>query len=195
MDERARCEWIATHILPCEAEIRGWLRRHVRTLSPDDIDDVLQEAYARLWSASTDFSRVRNGRSYFYVVVRRLLLEQARHARIIPMERIGEIESLNIISSAPGPERITSARQVLEHVRRVVAGLPPRCRRAFELHSFAGFSQREIARSMGISENTVENHLTKAFARIIEAIGAEPISVGELGTVEPDKYDVDQQTD
>jgi len=196
MDDQARWDWIAAHILIYEGEVRGWLRRKVRTLSPEDIDDVLQEAYARLWSAAADFSRIRNGRAYFYTIVRRLLLEQARRARIIPMERIGEIESLHIISSEPGPERLTSARQVLEHVRRIVANLPPRCRRAFELQNFAGLSQREIAHSMGISEKTVEIHLAKAFTRIVETIGAEPASVGEIETtLETDGNEVDQQED
>ena len=196
MDDRARCEWIAAHILIYEGEVRGWLRKNVRTLSPEDIDDVLQEAYARLWSGTSDFSRIRNGRAYFYTIVRRLLLEQARRARIIPMERIGEIESLRIISDEPGPERLTSARQILDHVRRIVANLPPRCRRAFELQNFAGLSQREIAHSMGISESTVEIHLTKALARIVEEIGAEPASVKEIETTFGiHEHDVDQQED
>jgi RNA polymerase sigma factor (sigma-70 family) len=196
MDDRARWEWIAAHILICESEVRGWLRKNVRTLSPEDIDDVLQEAYARLWSASADVSQIRNGRAYFYTIVRRLLLEQARRARIIPMERIGEIESLHIISSEPGPERLASARQVLEQVRHIVTNLPPRMRRAFELQNFTGLSQREIAQTMGISEKTVEIHLTKAIARIVEAIGTAPAPVGEAETtLGIHEHEVDQQED
>lgn len=94
MDERARHQWIATHILPHEGEARGWLRRHMHTLAVADIDDVIQEAYARLWLA--DFSQIGNGRSYLYTVIRNLLLKQARRARIVPMERLGEIEALRI---------------------------------------------------------------------------------------------------
>jgi DNA-directed RNA polymerase specialized sigma24 family protein len=46
---RLRHQWIADHILPWEAEVRRWLGRYTRTLRADDIDDLIQEAYARLW--------------------------------------------------------------------------------------------------------------------------------------------------
>lgn len=172
MDTKDRCRWIAAHILPHEREIRGWLRRHVCTLSPADIDDLMQEAYARLWSL--DFKHIQNGRSYLFTVTRNLLLEQARRARIIPMERMGEIDSLPIISEEPGPERRAHARQEFERLQRAVASLPARCRRAFELQKFDGLSQREVAEQMGITQKTVEKHLAKALARVIAAMTTEP---------------------
>ena len=109
MDDPARHHWVASYILPHEGEVRGWLRRHVRTLNPHDIDDLLQEAYTRLWTA--EYTHITNGRSYLFAVIRNLLLEQARHARIVPMERLGEIDALLIPSEEPGPDRRASARQ------------------------------------------------------------------------------------
>jgi RNA polymerase sigma-70 factor (ECF subfamily) len=48
VDDAAKYRWLATHILPHESDVRGWLVRHVRTLSRADADDLIQEAYARL---------------------------------------------------------------------------------------------------------------------------------------------------
>ena len=86
MTQPNRHQWVAAHILPHEAEVRAWLRRHVHRLSPADIDDLLQEAYARLWSR--DLAAIVNGRSYLFTVVRNLLGEHARRARIVPPERL-----------------------------------------------------------------------------------------------------------
>ena len=170
MDDTAKYRWIAAHILPHEADVRGWVIRHARTLSSADADDLIQEAYARLWSS--DLPVVENGRAYFFTVVRNLVLEQARRARIVPMERMGEIEALRIVSEEPGPERRVSARQELERLQRILEQLPPQCRRTFELRKFDGLSIRETAAAMSITESTVEKHLTKAFAIILEAIGS-----------------------
>lgn len=51
-NDQTRHRWIAAHILPHEGEVRGWLRRHAHTLSAADVDDLIQEAYARLSRAA-----------------------------------------------------------------------------------------------------------------------------------------------
>jgi RNA polymerase sigma factor (sigma-70 family) len=168
LQDRARHQWVATHVLPHEGEVRAWLRRHVHSLSPSDIDDVIQDAYARLWSA--EFSHITNARGYLFAVIRNLLLENARRARIVPMERLGEIEMLRIPSEEPGPDRRVSARQELERLERMVAGLPEQCRRAFQLQKFQCLSQRQIALKMNIAERTVEKYLAIALGRVLDAL-------------------------
>ena len=182
MDEGARYRWIATHILPHESELRGWLRRRLRSFGDNDIDDVVQEAFARIWGA--DFATIRNGRAYLYATVRHLVAEYARRSRIVPIELLGEIESLNLISEEPEPERRLSARQELDRLRMIVAALPVQCRRVFELRKFEGLSHRDVARRMGLSEKTIENHLTRALARISAALAAVDPS-GELTQPRP----------
>jgi RNA polymerase sigma factor (sigma-70 family) len=159
---------VATHILPHEGEARGWLRRHVHRLTLADIDDLIQEAYARLWLV--EFSHIANGRSYLFTVVRNLLIEQARRARIVPMERMGEIDALRIPSEEPGPDRRVNAHQELERLERILGHLPERCRQAFELQKFHSLTQREIAQTMNISEKTVEKHLAVALERVLQAL-------------------------
>jgi len=176
MNESSRYQWIAAHILPHEAGLRAWLRRRLASLTADDIDDLVQEAFARIWTA--DFRAIRNGRAYFYATITHLLGEYARRRRIVPIELLGEIESLNLISEEPGPEQRVGARQELQRLRSIVASLPPQCRRAFELRKFAGLSLKEVGAHMGVSEKTVENHLTRAFARISAQWAADlPMSV------------------
>jgi len=171
MDEPARYRWIAAHILPYEPELRGWLRRRLGALSANDIDDVVQEAFARIWAA--DFSNIRSGRAYLYATVRHLLAEYTRRSRIVPIELLGEIDSLSIISDEPGLDRRVGARQELDRLRAIVSALPVQCRRVFELRKFQGLSHRDIAQRMGLSEKTVENHLTRALARIAEVLASK----------------------
>jgi len=90
------------------------------------------------------------------------------------MERLGEIDSLLVPSEEPGPDRRASARQELERLERIVADLPERCRRAFELQKFHGFSQHEIALEMNITDKTVEKHLALALARVLESFKEGP---------------------
>jgi RNA polymerase sigma-70 factor (ECF subfamily) len=112
------------------------------------------------------------------------LAEYARHRRIVPIELLGEIDSLSIISDEPGPDRRVGARQELERLGAIVAALPVQCRRVFELRKFEGLSHRDVAQRMGLSEKTVENHLTRALARIAEVLAASA-PPNESGMSEP----------
>jgi RNA polymerase sigma-70 factor (ECF subfamily) len=192
MDDDARLHWVASHILPLEPELRGWLRAHARTVTRADADDLIQEAYARLWTAN--LQAVRQPRAYFYATVRNLLAERARRARIVPMERMGELEALRILSEEPGPERHASARQELERLLQAVSALPAQCRRAFELAKFESLSQRQIAAAMGIAEKTVEKHLAKALLRVGRAMRDTDGDAGEAERVRT-RHDEQRQSD
>ena len=193
MDDPARHHWVASYILPHEGEVRGWLRRRVRSLNAHDIDDLLQEAYTRLWTA--EYAHIINGRSYLFAVIRNLLLEQARHARIVPMERLGEIDALLIPSEEPEPDRRVSARQELERLERIVADLPMQCRRAFQLQKFQNLSQRQIAVEMNIKEKTVEKHLAVALVRVLDALKEDPDNAIRPPSLRISEHDSEQSKD
>lgn len=164
-----RHRWIADHILPWEGEVRRWLSRYTRTLDADDIDDLIQESYARLWS--TDFSRIRDGRTFLYSVVRNALQDQLRRARVVQIECIAEIDALDI-GEVPGPERLVSAHQQFEQLIRALKKLTPQRRTVYQLRKFEGLSVREIAQKLGLAEKTVENLLRLAQAQLMTALFA-----------------------
>lgn len=166
MDRNSPRQWALEHIVPLEKEARHWLARHADTLTVADIEDLIQQAYARILTA--DLSAIERPRAYFYRTLRNLVTEQARRAQIVPMERLGEIEELFIPSEEPGPERRYTIRQELRELARHVQALPNQCRRVFELCKVLGFSIREVADELRLSERTVENHLANAQRHLAE---------------------------
>jgi RNA polymerase sigma-70 factor (ECF subfamily) len=164
-----RLQWLADHIVPYEARARSWLGHHARTLSHADVDDIIQEAYARIWVLPLE--TIKHPRAYFATIIKNLVAEHARRAKIVPMERMGEIDALSIASEEPGPERHASARESLEHLRDLLSALPPQCRRAFELRKFEGLTIQQAARALGITESAVEKLLARALAKILEGMG------------------------
>lgn len=171
MEQRRRIvAWIAAHVMPHEGGVRAWLRRSL--LNPEDIDDLIQEAYARM-AALDSVEHIEKPDGYFFQIVRNLLGEQIRRSRIIRIEAATEIESLSIYSDEPSPERAIAARRELARVKELIEGLPERCRRIFELRKIHGLPQREIARMLGVSESVVENDGAKGLRLIMQAMRDE----------------------
>jgi RNA polymerase sigma-70 factor (ECF subfamily) len=168
MNDTERRQWLVRHIVPYESRARSWLYRHVRTLCVADADDIIQESYARIWML--DLESITHPRAYFLTIIRNLVAEHARRAKIVPMERMGEIEALNIISEEPGPERHASARGELEQLHKILDTLPPQCRRAFELRKFDGLTIHQAAEVLGVTDSAVEKLLARALARVLDSM-------------------------
>lgn len=174
-DRNRVMHWVATEVLPHEKDLRVRLRRSVQ---PQDLDDIIQEAYFRI-SRLTDISQIRSGRAYLFTTARMLLLERLRRARIVNIEAIADIESLQISTDAPSPERVASGRRELDRVRKLLQGLPERCRRVLELRKIEGLPQRQVAEQMNLPEHIVENDVAKALKFILRSMTAHEVAAEE----------------
>ncbi|MES2054341.1 MAG: RNA polymerase sigma factor [Pseudomonadota bacterium] len=175
MEHQARLLWFAREVLPHEADVRRWLFGRIRGLSSCELDEVVQEAYARIWAA--DIERIGNGRAYLFVTARHIVGEHVRRSRIVSIELVADLESLNIVDDEIGAHRRLSGEQEVERVMAAIATLPPKCRQAFQLKKFEELSQREIAERMGIAESTVEKHLAKALRLVMQVMKAPAAGV------------------
>ncbi|MNR50673.1 putative RNA polymerase sigma factor FecI [compost metagenome] len=63
---------------------------------------------------------------------------------------------------APLQDELLYRRQQLMRLERALHELPSACRRAFLMRQVEGMSHNEIARSLGISTDMVNKHLTRA---------------------------------
>lgn len=170
MKDEARYRWIADHVLPFERQVRLWLRHKVRSLSGADLDDLIQEGYARLLHAN--LSLVTDGPGFLCSTIFNLWLDQRRRSRVVPIDLLENVDPERI-DEAPDPERRASARQQYERLVQAMQQLPEQQRIAFEFKQFAGLQVREIAERMAINEKTVEMHLRLALVQVTRLILGE----------------------
>ena len=83
--ERAR--WLAANILPLEPQLRSWLRR----VTPPglEVDDLIQESYAKLASLPAD-SQIAHPKAYLFQIAKRLISDYIRHSTVISIETMAE---------------------------------------------------------------------------------------------------------
>ncbi|MGE5500541.1 MAG: RNA polymerase sigma factor [Ignavibacteriales bacterium] len=193
-DSRARIvAWVGREILPHEADVRAWLRRSL--VSDGEVEDVVQEAYCRLLSLQRT-SHITSPRAYFFTAARAVVIDHLRRSRVVRIETATEIEALNVVLDEPSPERVAASRRELERVRRLIAALPDRCRRVFEMRKIEGLPQREIARQLGVTETIVENDVVKGQRLILKALAeGEEASGRATGMLEKDERARDRRGD
>lgn len=127
----------------------------------DDIADLRQDVYVRVFeSASKELPR--DAKSFLFTTARNLIIDRLRRNRIVPIEGVADIETIEVASEEPGPDRTAIARDELRRLRIALDRLPPRCREAVVLKRVEKLTRPEIALRMGISEGTVKRHLEDA---------------------------------
>ena len=167
-----RHQWMADHVLVWEPYVRRWLHRCARALTGDDIDDLMQEAYARVWRV--DFSHVRDGRNLLFTVGSNVLRDQFRRSRVVSIDSTAELEALDS-EVASGREQWLNARQQYEHLLQAVMRLAPQPRAVFEARKFDGLPLAEIAKRLGVSQRTVENDMTLALYDVMTMMLADEV--------------------
>lgn len=176
--------WVAREIMPHEARIRAWFGR--ARLSSEDVDDLMQEAYCRIAMLDA-IDHITSPRAYFFSVARNLLLRRLRRQQIVPFEVISEIDSYRD-DETPSPEEQVSSRMTYERVMALIAALPERCRRIVELRKIEGWSQKQIAEHLGITEKAVEKQVWAGVRAVRDAWALAERQSGD--PVAPAKRDV-----
>lgn len=150
--------WLAKEILIHERSLRAYIARFFS--EPSDVEDIVQETYARVISLSdTARAAVRQWQAFLFTTARNVALDRLRKARVVSLDAVAEIGALELADEQLSAYEELSARQELAMLAGAIAALPERCRQVLTLRKLDGLSQKEIARRLEISESTVEKHV------------------------------------
>lgn len=140
--------------------LNGWLRRQTRC--PQKAADLVQDTFCRLLDR-LDKHPPRIPRSYLATIARRLLIDDARRAKI---ERafLDAQSELADGAYAPGPDQVAETIRDLMAVMQALDGLPERVRRAYLLSRLDGWSHADIGAELGVSKSMVKQYVAKAYA-------------------------------
>ncbi len=146
--------WVAKEVIPHEKRARSILARS--RVSPENIDELIQEAYCRL-SMLDSVDHIDSPAAYFLSVTRNLLVRRLRRQQIVSLEAVAEIEAFR--DEMPSPEDIASHRSDFARMNSILDSLPERCGRIVRLRKIDGWSQKQIAAHFGITEKAVEKQV------------------------------------
>lgn len=123
----------------------------------DAAEDIVQECFAQIWEKLNAGAEISDPKAYLYSMVRNRCLDCFRNEAYAE-ERLRPSEVEETLSDEACRER----SELEARLWTAVDALPEKCREALLLSKRDGLKYREIAERMGISVNTVENHIAKA---------------------------------
>lgn len=151
-DEDAFCELYATY----KNRLIYFAMRFLK--SREYAEDVFQDAFTVVWQSRRFINPDASFASYLYTIMRNRILNQLRNAA--NEEKLKE----SILSQALDYTEDTKREVMLNDLKSLISNalqqLTPRQREIFEMSREAQLSHKEIADKLGISVNTVQEHIS-----------------------------------
>ena len=120
--------------------------------------DLVHDAYAAIF-ADEKWRGVSNPRAYVSQIVGNLARDQLRRNKIVPMDQYADIDQFGLEDLSPDALTIVADRERLRSVIEAIEKLPKACRQVFIMRKIEDITPREIAKQLGLTIGTVEQHL------------------------------------
>lgn len=135
-----------------------------------EAEDIVQEAFCRIFRAAPRYRPSASFRTYLYQVITRLCLDWKAKKKPQYTDNLGLTPAL-----VPGPEALLEEKERNDAIRKCLAGLPTNQRLAILLRHYEGMSYDEIAEVLKVSPKAVDSLLQRARDTLrLRLAGMEP---------------------
>lgn len=130
----------------------------------DEIDDVLQEVFVKIWLNRQKIGSAGTFNAYVFTITKNEVLNLIR--RKLKDRTFREQLFLRSVAEEYQLESQLEFEEVKSRIDQIVAKLPVKRKQIFFLSRTDGLSNKEISQQLNISEKTVEDHITHAIRQI-----------------------------
>jgi len=124
-------------------------------------EEIIQDVFMQLWANRERLIDIESPSAYLFRITANRCLDRIRHQS----QEIKAQYLLNLAySDEPGSLQQNSydIRLIETMISEAIQQLPEKGRQVFELQRTGNFSYQQIADQLGISKNTVRNHIVKS---------------------------------
>ena len=126
-----------------------------------EVDDIVQEVFVKIWESRNKLEDYKLLNSYIFTIAYNNSIDLIRK-RISNNKYLEHLKYSASINFTPTIISQIEYNELNNQVQKLIANLPDRQKQVYLLHREEGLTYPEIAEQLGISKNTVENHMVKA---------------------------------
>jgi RNA polymerase sigma-70 factor (ECF subfamily) len=126
-----------------------------------DSEDIVQEVFIKIWESRENLDDNKTLNSFIFTIAYHSSVNLIRK-RISSSKYCEYLKKELVVEFQDNPFSEIEFNELNRQVEKLIDSLPDRQKHVFLSHRELGLTYPEIAEEMGISQNTVENHMVKA---------------------------------
>ena len=131
-----------------------------RCSSTDATEEIVQDLFIKLWKNRSNIKITSSLSGYLFTTIRNMVLNHIQKEAV--RKKIQWLSGFEKADYDNSTEESVLVKDLNHHIDSKLSTLPDKCRSVFELSRKHHKSNKQIASELGISEKTVENHITRA---------------------------------
>ena len=125
-----------------------------------DSEDIVQEVFIKIWELREKLDDHKLLNSFIFTIAYNNSISLIRK-KISNSKYRENLRNASVIKFPDNSFSEIEFNELNHHVEKLIESLPERQKRVYLSHRDLGLTYPEIAEEMGISRNTVENHMVK----------------------------------
>lgn len=135
------------------------------TGNKDDAEDILQEAYCKLWNKRMELTAINNPEAFSVTLVKNLCLDFLRSSKFVRNE--DSLENVTMANYSTPDVELESSDEI-ERIKQLIEMLPDNQKQVLKLRGLSDCSMEEIEEITGFSAVNVRTLLSRARKMIKE---------------------------
>ena len=135
-----------------------------------EVDDIVQEVFVKIWESRDKLKDYKLLNAYIFTIAYNNSIDLIRK-RISNNKYLELLKYSASINFTPTIISQIEFNELSSKVEKLIAQIPDRQKQVYLLHREEGMTYPQIAEQMGISQNTVENHMAKALKYLRQNVG------------------------
>ena len=131
-------------------------------------EDITQSCFVKVWERRVELDLSKKFSAYLYTIAKNLVYRESER-------QVQDARYLEFVKGAGGEksqtvEEAIHLKFIQEEINNLINELPPARKKIFVLSRFKGYSNKEIAEELSVSERTVETQIYRTLLYLKERL-------------------------
>lgn len=132
--------------------------------SPLEAQDVVQDIFLKVWEKRSDLSQLNSFPAWLHVLTRNYLINSLQ--KKIPTNFQEDLSKQDIAENRLLPAEQLDVKEMAVLIQQAVNSLSPRQQQVYRLSRESGMTLNKIASELGLSYDTIREHMNNALRNI-----------------------------